>query len=123
MQASRRFLNDYQPVLEQVSGHLQQMMENTDPAYAKAYSPWLSGLRDLCRGVYILSRGLPLPDPAALMDALHMFRFDSTLLLLQDLCISARIALKADWISAFRRDIDSLLFAAAAQYRQQGHAR
>lgn len=111
--ACNEFLVEYQPILTKVDQHLQEMIENTQPVYAQAYKPWLKALRDICMGVFLMSKGIPLPDPQALVGALKTFSFESTLQLLHDLCISSKLSLKAEWIRKFREDIDTMLFAAA----------
>ncbi len=112
-QACKNFIEEYQPILTQVETHLKQLMENTEPHYAQAYKPWLKGVRDLCMGVFLMSKSIPVPDPAALLDALKMFSFEGALQLLNDVCIICKIAIKSDWINKFRKDIDIMLFAAA----------
>ena len=121
--ACKDFLEEYQPILNRVDKHLQHMMENTEPTYAKAYRPWLNGLRDICKGIYLLSKGIPLPDPEALLDALKMFSFESTIQLLHDICVSCKLKLQNDWVLKFRKDIDTMLFAAAAANKTQSIAR
>lgn len=122
--ACKQFHDEYQPILHKVETHLHQMTQKTDPVYAQAYKPWLKALCDICTGVFLLSKGIPLPDPAALLDALRMFSFDSTLQLLHDLCISCKLVLEKEWTKKFRRDIDIMLFAAAnLQQQQQGITR
>jgi len=122
-QACKDFLEEYQPTLNKVENHLKKMMENTEPTYAQAYSPWLKGLRDICMGIYMLSKAIPLPDPAALLDALKMFSFESTIQLLHDICMSCKIKLQNDWIKKFHKDIETMLFAAATLTNKQSIAR
>ncbi len=118
-QACKDFIQEYHPILSQVDNQLEKIMTQTEPLYAQAYKPWLKGLRDMCAGIFLMSKGIPLPDPAALVDALKMFCFDSTLKLLSDLCDSCKLAMKPEWIIQFRKDIDTMLFAAATLNRNQ----
>lgn len=117
--ACKKFHDDYQPILTRLDIHLEQMIRSTKPPYAQAYQPWLKSLREIGKGILLMSKGIPLPDPAALIDALKMFCFDSTLQFLSDLCITCKLALKTDWITQFRKDIDTMLFAVAALQRAQ----
>ncbi|MBY0408239.1 MAG: hypothetical protein K2Q01_11150 [Rickettsiales bacterium] len=115
----KQFLDDYQPILVKIDDHLQKMIDKTLPTYAPAYQPWLKALRDICTGVFLMSKGIALPDPMGLVEALKMFTFESTLQLLNDLCDSCKLKLKAEWIRKFREDIDKVLFAAATLNQQQ----
>ena len=114
-----QFINEYHPILSTAETYLQNMIDNTEPAYAQAYKPWLKELRDLCVGVYMMSKDIPLKNPQSLLDALEMFTFDSALQLLHDVCITCKLQLKKDWLAKLREDINNMLFAAAVLTRGQ----
>lgn len=118
-----QFINEYHPILSTAESYLQNMIEQTEPTFAQAYKPWLKGLHDLCVGVYLLSKGIPLKNPQSLLEALKMFTFESTLQFLHDVCISCKLKLQGDWLRKFRQDIDNILFAAAVLSRGQEQAR
>lgn len=113
------FLVVYQPVLTNIEGYLAKVVEEINPIYVGAYEPWLSGLRDLIRGAYLVAKRIPMPDPESFIDALHMFSFDSAIEFLKDICACCRINLAHDWGENFRKHIDMLLFSTAILYRQQ----
>jgi len=117
------FINEYHPVLSTLETYLQNMIDKTEPTFAQAYKPRLKGLKDLCVGVYLMSKGIALQNPQSLLDALKMFTFESALQFLSDLSVNCKLALKADWVKKFRQDIDTMLFAAAILNRGHEQAR
>lgn len=113
------FLVLYQPTFAHIEYRLEHIIEEMQPAYADAYRPWHKALQDLFRGVYLIAKKIPLPDPEGFMDALRIFTFESAILFLQDLCVSSRLSLPRDWAQNFRKHIDMLLFSMAILNRQQ----
>lgn len=113
------FLTLYQPTLVRTEYYLEQIMEELEPEYAEAYRPWHQALHNLFRGVYLISKKIPLSDPEGFMESLRMFSFDSAIRFLYDLCISCRLALQRDWIENFHKHINMLLFSATILNRQQ----
>src|SRR5437763_365397 len=101
-----QFLIIYQPTLTRLEQHLEGLIETTEPAFAQAYEPWHKALQDLFRGVYMVAKKVPLPDPEAFIDALRMFTFESAIQFLNDLCISCKMVLHQDWVKTFREHIN-----------------
>lgn len=103
----------YQPVLQSAEKHLHVVVAKMEPEYGTAYTSWYNALDELCRGIYMISRNIPMPDMQRFIDSLHMFSFDSAAQFLYDLCRNAKIPLPRDWIKVFRAHVDLLLFAVA----------
>lgn len=112
VEGARRFLEEflilYQPVLIRVEHHLEKLIQDAGP-YADAYRPWRKAVHQVFRGVYLLAKGIPVPDLDSFIDAVRMFSFDSAAQLIGDLCISSKMALKNDWAERFREHINQLL--------------
>lgn len=121
-EACQAFLNEHHNMLSTVEGYLKDMIDKTEPNFANAYKPWLKGLHELCVGVYLCSKNIPLPNPQQFLESLKMFTFDGALQFLSDICESCKIKLKTDWQKRFQQDIDRVLFAASNLNRQQGRA-
>lgn len=113
------FLVLYQPALTHIEHFLEHVMEDAGPDYADAYKPWHKALHDLFRGVYLVAKKIPLPDPEAFTEALRMFSFDSAIQFLSDVCLSCRLSLQNDWGQRFREHINILLFSVSILNRQQ----
>lgn len=112
------FFHIYQPVFARVEFYLEQVITQVDPMYAQAYRPWHKSLRDLMRGVYLMARRVPLPDPDAFLDALRTFSFDSAIYFLRDICVSCKLHIERGWAQRFRENILTLLFALGILQRQ-----
>ena len=119
------FFNLYQPAFISIEHYLEDAMDHMAPIYANAYRPWYKGLHDLLRGVTLMAKKIPLPDPEEFSDALCMFSFDGAIQFLSDLCISCRLVLQNDWAQRFHEHINLLLFSLSILERQnrQGIAR
>lgn len=121
--ACTAFINEYHGLLSDVEAYLKNLIETTEPKFAQAYKPWLNSLHDMCVGVYLLAKGIPLKRPQSLIDALKMFTFESSLKFLEDACSICKIPLKKDWLQKFRQDINTVLFAVAVLNRGQSQGR
>lgn len=113
------FFDIYQPTLRRIERHLEGVIDEAGPHFAEAYRHWYKALRDVFRGVYFVSKNLPLPNKDAFLEALRMFSFDSAIQFLKDICVDCRIALERDWAQHFHQHIDTLLFSYAVLTRQQ----
>lgn len=113
------FLTLYKPTLERVEDYLESIIEKEGSMYGVAYSPWQEAIHDLLRGVYLMSRKIPLPNKEDFTEALRMFSFESAIKFLRDVCLCCRIALKTNWEEKFREHINMLLFSLSILNRQQ----
>jgi hypothetical protein len=108
----KEFLWHYEPVVDTLDKHLQEMIDHMQSPFADAYKPWHQGLKDLFDGIHSLARDMPLPDPERFREALNMFSFEGALQFLNDLCLCLKLGMPAEWLRQFRQDINTLLFSA-----------
>ena len=116
--AFESFLTLYHPLLSKIDHYLEHVMSEIGPTYARAYMPWHTALHDLCSGVFLISKKIPLPDTERFIEALKTFSFESAIQFLYDLCLSCRILLERDWIKKFQEHIHTLLFSMDVLNRQ-----
>ena len=105
------FVEIYQPTLLAAQNHLSQTLFKMPAQYAAAYKPWHTALQDLTRGLYLLSKKIPVPDMERFIDALHMFSFEGAINFLADLCKNCNLSLTKNWETEFRQQVDRLLFS------------
>jgi hypothetical protein len=117
------FFTLYQPTLSRVDNYLENIEEQVGPLYAQAYKPWQIALHDLCTGIYLVTKKIPLPDKDKFMEALKIFSFDGAIQFLYDLCASCRITLDSNWLKRFQQHINLLLMSISILNRQQQAAR
>lgn len=119
------FLNEHHSMLKTVESYLSDLVKKTEDTYSKAYEPWLKGIQDMCVGIFIVAKGMPLTQPSRLVEALKMFTFESALNFIDDMCKCCQLALKPERLKKFRQDIDRILFNIAhlQQGLSQGHTR
>jgi hypothetical protein len=113
------FFTLYQPTLTQLDTYLENIVEEVGPIYAQAYRPWHIALHDLCTGIFLMSKKIPLPDKDRFMEALKIFSFDGAIQFLYDLCTSCRITLDPNWLKRFQQHINLLLMSLSILNRQQ----
>lgn len=113
------FLVLYQPTMSRVEEYLEKIVEETRPAYAEAYRPWLKALQDMMQGIYLVAKKIPLPDSESFMESLRMFSFESAIDFLRDICVCCRHILPRDWTDRFREHINMLLFSLSILNRQE----
>jgi len=111
MRVFDEFLTIYQPTLIRIEYYLEEIIEQAGPTYAEAYRPWHTALHNLFKGVYLVSRKIPLPNPTKFIDALKTFDFDSAVQFLYDLCANCKITLHENWVTRFKEHINLLLFS------------
>lgn len=112
------FFTSYKDTLTALEKYLDKIMAKTEPVFAEAYKPWRDAVHDLLRGVHLLAKNIPLPDPESFLDALRTFSFEGAIQFLRDLCASCKIALQPNWADIFHKQIDTLLFAFAILSRK-----
>ena len=99
------FLIIYQPALEQAECYLEQFSSIMQTGFSSAYTPWLKAVRELRKGIYLMAKKIPLPDPESFQDALRTFSFDSAAQLIRDICIGCKMRIDANWAKHFRDNI------------------
>src|SRR5688572_25575221 len=82
------FFSLYQPTLVRAEAYLEDIIEKVEPIYGEAYRPWHRALKDLMRGVYLMTRKIPLTNKESFLEALKIFSLESAIQFLKDICIS-----------------------------------
>ena len=116
------FLINYKPVLTKVEDYLEEVIEKTDPAFAKGYIPWKKALNELITGTYLIAKKIPLPNKEDFMESLFLFSFDSAIKFLRDICNICQLQLKRNWEKEFREHINRLLFTISTLEAQQQYS-
>lgn len=122
LEVFQNFRNDYEGTFVRVEYYLKEVVENVPPYLASAYQSWYKAAHDLIRGVYCVTKEIPIAHAESLKDAIHLFTYDSAIQFLRDICISCGMRVNDDWCKALKENMHQLKTAFEMLVHQQKQA-
>lgn len=117
------FLEMYQPSLLRVEYYLEELLEHTQDIYKDAYRPWYVAVRDLLKGVFLLSKRVATSNTQEFVEAIRMLSLDSAVTFIRDICISCLIMVRPEWERCFKQNLNTLFEAHRIIMQQQEQSR
>lgn len=109
----------YHPILMQLDFCLRDIIQESGPTFSSAYQPWQEALQQLESGIDAIVRHIPVIHTEKLSEALNMFCFDSSVMLLNDILVNRRFPVPDNWVEQFRDHIKLLLFSLSVLQAQE----
>lgn len=109
--ALETFVTVYQVTLIRVEEYLEEIIIEVGPELSGGYKPWLSSVRDLARGAFLLSQKTQLHQKERFIDALRVFSFGGAVQFLNDVCMTIGMDNDRKWAENFKEHIHTLMLA------------